>query len=286
MIINVLVFVAFFCYVLIILNKLRKLKESEVEEQIKAELKKKGVRRKRAILNPDAPDVAIRVKPIIRKRSQPLTTMNSNKKTQRLKMLTEYPIQSQEDDFSKETLSPTRSRKYVSNTLGNENSPSLADTPRTFRSNRIRITLESPDEQAGKKSFLLTQFSNDKKHSRNHSLDKNQKDNDSDTSRGFLSAYSPGTDREHLMRFSTFRTIHDTIVLSKVERDNSDEKNESCEITFHEHKQELEANLPNLSFIEIATPRTSRNEPEQREEVNLENNKKSNLDLGDVEEFN
>jgi len=286
MLLNVLVGIAFFCYVFIVIYKLRKLKESEVKDQIKVELKKKGVRRKRAILNPDTPDSSIIVKPILRKRPQPLTTMNSNKKAQRLKMLTEYPIQSQDDDFSKETLSPTRYLKYVSNTLGNENSPSLADTPRTSRSNKIRITLESPDDKAGKKAFSFSQFSRDRVQSRNNSFkDMNQNNSDSDSSRGFLTAYTPGTDREHLMKFSSFRTIHDTVVLSKIEKDNSDEKNESCEITVHEHKQEPEANLPNLSFIEIATPRTPRNKSEQPEGSDLENNQKSESDLGDVEEF-
>jgi len=283
LILDTLFGLAFFCHIIYIILQLRKFKESDIKEQIKKELRKKGVQRKRAILNPDTPD-ASNILPIIKKKRESVKKIEIEKKTRKPKMLTEYPVHDQDDDFSKDS-SPVRLHKYILNTCGNDNSPNFLDSPKTTcRSNKITITLESPDTNRGKQIFPCSQFSREKLSSRNTLLKEIiQRDTDSDTSRGLLSIYSPVTERDQLMKFSSFKTIQDTVVLTKIEKENSEEKNESCEMTGHEQIQEPEANLPNLSFIEIAT---SRNPSEKDEESDLENNSKSESGIGDVEEFN
>ena len=275
---DVIIGLSFLFYIIIAILRLRKLKESDVREQIKQQLKKRGVRRKRVILNSDPPEDVMRVKPK-KKKSGQNEKIEKAKKSKRPKTLTHYPVQLPDDEFSKEISTPTRLQKLVLNTVGNDNSPGLPETPKSSHRSNIIITLESPDDKSAKRIFPFSQFSRDKFNSRNFSRkDLLLKESDSfDTSNGLLTVYSPVTDGDQLMKFSTFRTIQDTVVLTKCEKDNNDEKNESCEITIPEQNQEPEAQLPNLSFVEMTSPRN------KSEEFDLEKNKKT--ESSDIEEF-
>ena len=238
LILNIIAGIIFFVYLILIAVRINYLNEAILKDRVKEGLKRKGsIKRKRSTL--------------------PLNTKNSTKQVKKNKVSRKSQKQQKKSkNHIKESVSPTRLVKVIPYTEGNNDSPLSPDEllfkedPRiTSRSDEIKITFESPkDKRSNKKTFSITLHSIPTAKTQNDLPQVNpssKNDEMSEVSKRLFSIDSP-LDQEK--RGSNLKST-----LNSQNKEQEVGENESCEVSAH--LKESTANLPNLSVIEVASPK-------------------------------
>ena len=222
---------------IIIAVRINYLDESNLKKQVKEGLKSKGsIKRKRSTL--------------------PINIKNNAKQIRKNKVTRKNKKQLQKDEnLKKENSSPTYFTKTISRTEGNNDSPLSPDELLfkedpwiTSRSDEIKITFESPKDKKSKKTFSITLHSIPTAKTQNDLPQVNpssKNDGMSEVSRRLFSIDSP------LDQGKRNSNLKSTLISQNKEQEV--DENESCEVSAH--LKESTANLPNLSVIEVASPR-------------------------------